>query len=96
MRPVHLTDLNIVVRTLLACPDDERVEVMRTIRNAAQVADKYQKKTGLSHREFGSGRLADACRSREKVPMPDHCTAEYLHALGTVVACLVSQNHQNP
>jgi len=49
MRAVHLSDLNVAVRTLMAVRANERAFKFERLLDQAQTADKYRKRTGRAH-----------------------------------------------
>jgi hypothetical protein len=63
MRPVHLTDLQVAARAVMAAPDDLRAATAHRIVQAAEIADRYRKHTGQAHPVLGSGTLETAARS---------------------------------
>lgn len=91
MRAIHLSDLNLAARTLLAVPDQARVGTMQCLVNAARVADKFRKRTGRAHIVYGNGSLGSACQHREKVKMPDRCDVEYLECLGIAIEQIIGK-----
>ena len=91
MRPVHLTDLNIATRTLMAVPCAQQAGLMRRIHQNAQTADIYRRSTGRRHGKFGSGALGDACAGYAMHPPVDSCDHAYLHSLHIVVTELLMQ-----
>lgn len=91
MRAIHLTDLNLAVRTLLAVPMRDQVALMKRLLVMARTADKFRKRIGRVHLVFGNGSLGAACQRFPKVPMPDRCDHTYLDCLQIVVTEL--RNH---
>lgn len=91
MRAVHLSDLNLAARTLLAVPDQARVGTMQCLVNAARVADKYRKRTGRAHIVYGDGTLGSACQHREKVNMPDRCDKKYLDCMRIAIEQIIGK-----
>lgn len=91
MRAVHLSDLNIAARTLLAVPEAIRADMIKEVLSQAQVADKYRKRTGRSHAQFGNGSLSAACQHRIKSRRPDRCDPNYLECLEIVIQALIGR-----
>lgn len=88
MRSVHLTDLNIATRVLMAAKECHRQTLAQDIIANARIADKFRKKTGRNHVKWGAGSLADACRHLSKARRLQDCDPLYLRCLATVVAAL--------
>ena len=72
----------------MAAPADRHRDIVEKLIQNAHTADKYRKKTGHAHPEWGVGSLADACSEHIKAPRPTGCDALYLESLSTVVAAL--------
>lgn len=89
MRPLHLSDLHRVVRTLLAIPHDKRADLLARLMHAAQLAGAHHAATGRQHPKYGSGALGDACQAFAQAPTPDWCDGAYLEALHLVVTALI-------
>ncbi len=88
MRPVHIADLDMVTRVLLALPPADRPEMARSIVARADVADRFRKHTGRAHPHFGSGTLASAIPRRVDAAQPARCDVQYLDALTVIVSAL--------
>lgn len=96
MRAVHLTDLNIAARTLLALAPDQRAGAIARLLICAHIADKYRKKTGRAHALYGNGTLGAACQSHPKRRMPDRCDPAYLECFRIVIHALLDRTkHEN-
>ena len=91
MRAVHLSDLNMAARTLLAVPQRGRRKLVQSLIHNAHVADKYRKKTGRAHPQYGDGSLCAVCQPMTKVAMPDRCDPRYLDSLGIVIEGLLAR-----
>ena len=91
MRAVHLSDLNVAVRTLMAVRANERAFEFERLLDQAQTADKYRKRTGRAHFSYGNGTLGAACQAHAKRPMPDRCDPEYLSCMETVIRGLLAR-----
>lgn len=85
MRAVHLSDLNLGARTLLCAREKDRPWIMKTLLEQAHTADKYRKRTGKAHPQFGNGTLSAACGGFARAPMPDRCDPHYLRCLADVI-----------
>ncbi len=85
MRALHLSDLNLGARTLLRARETDRAQFIKTLLEQAHTADKYRKRTGRAHPEFGNGTLSDACGAHARLPMPDRCDPQYLRCLSDVI-----------
>ena len=73
MRPVHLTDLDIATRVLLAIGEPDRAATARRIVGTARVADRYRKRLGRRHPVWGDGTLAAAALAESKPVVPRPC-----------------------
>lgn len=91
MRAIHLSDLNLATRTLLAVPARARAATMQDLVGAAQVADKFRKQTGRAHSVYGNGTLGAACQHRKKAKMPDRCDETYLECMGIVIGHIIGK-----
>ena len=75
MREVHLSDLVAAARVLLAVPARDRVCAQLLIE--AHCADKFVKRLGRPHSEWGNGTLMAAARARLMTPERSFSDAEY-------------------
>mgnify|MGYP003630823097 CR=1 FL=1 len=91
MRAVHLSDLNLAARALLAVPDNGRRELLKYLIQYAHLADKFRKKTGRAHPQFGDGSLGAICQPAAMAAMPDRCDPRYLECLGIVIEGLLDR-----
>ncbi|WP_458790291.1 DUF7742 family protein [Yoonia sp. MH D7] len=80
-----MSDLNLGARTLLCARETDRAKFIKTLLEQAHTADKYRKRMGKAHPEFGNGTLSDACGRYGRLPMPDRCDPQYLRCLGDVI-----------
>lgn len=92
MRALHLSDLNIAVRTLLAVPAQERAATIQELLSTAHMADKYRKHTGRAHAKYGNGTLSAACQHRSKARCPNRCDPNYLECMEIVIKSLISRD----
>lgn len=88
MRRVHLTDLNIATRVLMAADESCRHGIAAELIANAQIADRYRKRTGRNHFVWGAGSLADACRNHPRAMRPLGCDPLFLTCLATVITAL--------
>lgn len=88
MRPVHLTDIDMVTRVLLAVPTVEWAAVARRIIQGARMADRYRKRFGQRHPVWGDGSLSAASAAQPGAVPPTRCHATYRQALIIVIDAL--------
>lgn len=81
MRPVQLADIEVAARVLCRVPSKERHAEAKAICQRAKVADKFRKRLGRPHPEFGTGTIMSAMHGYPKSARPDQMTSEYLDAL---------------
>ena len=94
MRPVHLTDLDAVVRSVLHLANEKRVEKITETINAAQLADRYRKRIGSNHPKFGNGSLTSA--ASRPVGESFHCNSHYRACLRDLLCALEAKTaHQS-
>lgn len=75
MRPIHLTDLDAAVRSVLRMSPTARKDRLEMIVTSADIADRYRKRLRKAHPIFGTGTLESACRGAQ---MPARmCDAHY-------------------
>jgi len=60
VRPVISADLTAAARVLVPTPDEARPAVMRLLIAQAEAADRYRKRFGRAHPEWGNGTLMAA------------------------------------
>ncbi|WP_394152551.1 hypothetical protein [Loktanella salsilacus] len=90
MRPVHLTDLDIAARAILARPAAEWPERAASLVTGARLADRYRKRLARRHPVWGDGTLAAAAlgvAGRDIAP-PQRCDASYVKALQCILTAL--------
>lgn len=92
MRPVYLCDLDSVARALLAVPQDARETLAKDVVQQARIADKYRKRIGVAHPDFGTGTLASAAQDLAKSTARS-CDADYRFCLAQVLVALANHNH---
>ena len=91
MRPIYLCDLDAATRAVLAAPQAERFARAAAIVQAAQTADRYRKRLGRAHAEFGSGTLMSAA-SHWPQSKAISCDATYRACLCDVLLALAHQS----
>lgn len=95
MRPVHITDLDRVVRAVLPLSGIERSDRLRDIVASADAADRYRKRTGRPHAFYGNGSLGGAVS--EAVCLINYCNADYRACLIEVLIAIDARlPHQKP
>jgi hypothetical protein len=84
MRALLHVDVVTAARALLSFPAAKRRAVCDRLFDTAQAADKYRKRYGRYHRQFGSGSLASACWNLDLNPEPFLSDREYAHCMKVV------------
>ena len=92
MRPVQIYDLTCVARVLLDLPEGQRRVVSRRIVMAADVADRFRKKTGQIHPDFGTGTLQSAAQNYSQASEPPSCNAPFRACLMMVLEALMARD----
>jgi len=92
MRPVQIYDLTTVARVLLALPEGQRRFVSRRIVMAADVADRFRKRTGRAHPDFGTGTLQSASRGYSQAAEPASCGTAFRACLCVVLETLAAHD----
>ena len=90
MRPLHLFDLDVVVRAALAQPPEMRRRFLEQAVIRADVADRFRKRLGRAHPEYGDGSLATAVAWQERVARA-HLDRKYRKHLGMLLAILAER-----
>ena len=88
MRAIHLTDLDIATRVLLAIPDDHRENLAVRIIAGTRLADTYRKRLGRRHHKWGDGSLANAALAIGEPAPVQRCHAGYRRALSLILCAL--------
>lgn len=88
MRAVQLADIEAAARVLLKRDRCERNTTMASLCNHARIADRYRKRLGVPHPDFGTGTLMSAAAGFQAAPRPPRCNLDYLECIGIVVAFL--------
>ncbi|NNE53829.1 MAG: hypothetical protein HKN30_15670 [Sulfitobacter sp.] len=60
MRPVLISDLRAVMRVLVAAIPEDRARLCRRIVREAELADRYTRRLGRVHPQWGNGTLMAA------------------------------------
>ena len=92
MRPVQVYDLTTVARVLLVFPAGQRRAISRRIIMAADVADRFRKRTGKPHPDFGTGTLQSAAQSYPNASEPPNCHASFRACLLIVLEALAARD----
>ena len=86
MRPVHLSDLDAVVRSILHLSGSARRRKISETIEMASVADRFRKRLGRSHPKYGNGTLSAAASNQ--VQRSFHCDKTYRDCLGELLRAL--------
>ena len=81
MRPVHLTDLDIATRVLLAIGEADRMTAACRIVATARIADRYRNRLRRRHPDWGDGTLAAAATAQVSPVAAQRCDRAYLRSL---------------
>lgn len=87
MRQVLLGDIIAAARALLEIPPSDRAAAIKTMLYLAHSADKFRKRTGRPHKQWGNGSLMAAV-PKPKFHEPYLSSVNYLCALQLVLAAL--------
>ncbi len=88
MRRVLHGDLVQMARMLLTCPPSERERTCRRAIAEAHAADKYRRRFGRRHPDFGDGSLAGWAMRFPRPAEPPLDDPDYAGCLRTVLTCL--------
>lgn len=69
MRPVHLADLDAATRVVMAAAEADRALVAAELVRAADIADRFRKRLGKAHPDFGTGTLTSATAGWPRAPV---------------------------
>lgn len=89
MRPILPDDLDRCARALMEQPAGRRPDQIVWIVRAADLADRFRKRTGRHHPTYGDGSLGSAAWRAGMVPRPPRCDASYCACLALVLECIV-------
>ena len=81
MRAIHLSDLDIATRVLLAITEADRATCARKMAEAAHVADCFRKRMRRRHPIWGDGTLAAAAFATGTPVPPARCDPAYRQTL---------------
>ena len=91
MRSVHLTDLDLATRVLLAIDVSHRATSASGIAAAARIADRYRKRLRHCHPVWGDGTLAAAALAWGHPVAPGRCDLAYRRTLGLLLGAIDRQ-----
>ena len=94
MRPVHLADIEVAARVLLAYPQSAHNGIMSELIKRADVADRNRKRWRKPHPMYGAGTIMSAAAHFRQAARPSQIDANTLDALGAVIKGL-SDRHTN-
>lgn len=89
MRPLGYLDMTVAARVLLALPPSTRAAALLQMLDQAHAADRYRRRLGRAHPDWGNGTLAAVARTRHPEPEPHFSDSGYLECLGQVIAVLL-------
>lgn len=92
MRPVLQSDLTAAARVLLALPEPDRAQGLRSMFAMAQVADLYRKRMGRVHPFWGNGSLMSVARMAAFPPDPGLKDPDYLQCIAIVISELIARS----
>ncbi len=95
MRPVQLADLDMATRVLMCVHQRDRSRLAAEMCRNARIADKYRKRIGRPHPEFGVGTLMAVAGGYDQCGRPDTCTIAYLECLQIVIGQVVADQHNH-
>uniref|UniRef100_UPI004038AAAC DUF7742 family protein n=1 Tax=Yoonia phaeophyticola TaxID=3137369 RepID=UPI004038AAAC len=84
VRAVQLADIEAAARALLVVPAHERAALATKICQRAQAADKYRRRLGRVHPDFGTGSILSAAARFRQAPRPDRICSDYLGCFAQV------------
>ena len=91
MRPVHLADIEVAARVLLAYPPAEQAAITSELIATANVADCYRKRVRQPHLTFGTGTIMSAAAHFHQAARPRLIDDMTLDALGRVIKGLADR-----
>ncbi|MCJ7873735.1 hypothetical protein Q4577_13335 [Marinovum sp. 2_MG-2023] len=89
MRPVLHGDVTAAARAMLMVPAEAREGLCRRMIEEADFADRYAKRLGRAHRDWGNGTLMAAARVRPLAAEPPLGEDAYCRCLETVFHLLL-------
>ncbi|MGJ8618206.1 MAG: DUF7742 family protein [Sulfitobacter sp.] len=88
MRSVYFSDLSVAARALLSVPPDHRENLCMQMMWEADWADKYTKRLGKAHLQWGNGTLMAAARTRQLQSERCFSDTEFAMCIGVIIKCL--------
>ena len=89
MRPVLHSDLIFAARALLESPADVRASAADRLLARADAADRYRRRKGRSHPDWGNGTLMALAAKTALPPTPDLRDPEFAACLGAMLVALM-------
>lgn len=89
MRPVGHGDVTAAARAMLCVPPVAREALCKRMIQEADFADRYAKRMGRPHRDWGNGTLMAAARARPLADEPHLGEERYCRCLETVFRLLL-------
>ena len=86
MRPILPPDLDLLARVLLPLPAESRAGAISQILAAADLADRYRKRTGRLHLLHGDGSVLSQALQQGTPAAAFACDPAYCTALAAVLA----------
>ena len=90
MRPVLINDLTSAARALLLAQPVGREQLAAQLLQNADVGDRYTRRLGWAHAEFGDGTLSAAARKRPLANEPTLDDFAYCECLALVLQQLMA------
>ena len=91
MRPVLVCDLTSAARALLLVKPDKWIELAELLIKNADFGDRYTRRFGHVHADFGDGTLSAAARKRPLAKEPTLDDFIYCECLSVVVRQLMKR-----
>ncbi len=80
-----MADLEAALRALLAVNAQDRPALAARIIQSARIADKYRKRLGRSHPEFGNGSILSAVQKHPMIPQVRSLGCDHIGALADLL-----------
>jgi hypothetical protein len=87
MRPILPPDIDLLTRVALSLPPADRARAVAMLLDRADLADRYRKRLGRVHPEFGDGSVHWLAGRMDPVRQA-FCDAAYCRALATVAGAI--------
>jgi len=91
MRAVALADIEAALRVLLLHEPAVQPRIATRLIDQAHCGDKYRKRLGKPHPQFGSGTLMSAASKHARAARPTRYDAPTIAALKTLLDALASR-----